>query len=270
MGYITTVLTARAGAREPRTAHRRRPPSLSIRLGAVSVQLLRHPKGKATAPCWHKLSPMRLGLLRMTFARSARSIPRGCLVDRLRATTPVGSRRQSAGRRTLPQCGLKEKLARTAAAQLNVPPAEIEFAGGRVHARGNPDNSISFARLAATSHWSPGVVADDDQALRETVFWTPPELIRRPKPTKSIRRFATGFIFDFCGVEVDRVTGAVRIENMSPCMTADVFCIPAWLRVRSPAASHRGSVPRFTRSLHTRRTALFSPDLRRLSPAHDH
>ena len=53
-------------------------------------------------------------------------------------------------------------------------PIEIEFVGGEVHARGNPDNALAFARLAATSHWAPGTQpADVDHAIRETVFWTP-------------------------------------------------------------------------------------------------
>jgi 2-furoyl-CoA dehydrogenase large subunit len=138
-------------------------------------------------------------------ARDAWSIASGNYSSRFAAA--VGGAAHLAAMR------LKEKLARTAAAQLNVPPAEIEFAGGRVHARGNPDNSISFARLAATSHWSPGVVADDDQALRETVFWTPRELSPPTEADEVNSSLCHGFIFDFCGVEVDRVTGAVRVDK---------------------------------------------------------
>jgi 2-furoyl-CoA dehydrogenase large subunit len=108
---------------------------------------------------------------------------------------------------------LKAKLQRTAAAQLNVPADAIEFAEGRVGARGNPDNSVPFTRLAAAGHWSPGTIADGDQALRETVFWTAPELTP-PTPDDEINSsLCHGFIFDFCGVEVDRVSGAVRIDR---------------------------------------------------------
>ena len=55
---------------------------------------------------------------------------------------------------------MKGKLARIAAAQLNVAADQIEFVGGKIGAKGNPDNAVPFARLAATSHWSPGVVPD--------------------------------------------------------------------------------------------------------------
>jgi len=108
---------------------------------------------------------------------------------------------------------LKEKLARAAAAQLNVPADEIEFAAGRVRAKGNPDNALPFTRLAAAAHWAPGTLADDDQALRETVFWTPPQLTAPTAQDGINSSLCHGFIFDFCGVEVDRVTGAVRIDK---------------------------------------------------------
>src|SRR6185437_14740298 len=108
---------------------------------------------------------------------------------------------------------LKAKLQRTAAAQLNVPADEIEFAEGRARARGNPDNSVSFSRLAAASHWSPGAIAEEDHALRETVFWTAPQLTP-PTPDDEINSsLCHGFIFDFCGVEIDRVNGSVRIDK---------------------------------------------------------
>ena len=72
---------------------------------------------------------------------------------------------------------LRDKLARIAAVQLNVRAEELAFAGGKVFSRSNPGAALPFARVAATSHWSPGLVPDDvDQAIRETAFWTPPEL----------------------------------------------------------------------------------------------
>jgi 2-furoyl-CoA dehydrogenase large subunit len=108
---------------------------------------------------------------------------------------------------------LREKLARTAAAQLNVPPAEIESVDGKVRASGNPDNAIPFGRLAAGSHWAPATIAEENQALRETVFWTPPELTAPTEADEVNSSLCHGFIFDFCGVEIDRTTGAVRIDK---------------------------------------------------------
>ena len=48
----------------------------------------------------------------------------------------------------------------------------------RVSARSAiPTTRLSFTRLAALSHWSPGALPEGvGQTLRETVFWTPPQL----------------------------------------------------------------------------------------------
>ena len=108
---------------------------------------------------------------------------------------------------------IKAKLGKLAASQLNVGADEIEFVGGRAQARGNPDNAVSFSRLASTSHWSPGLVPEENQALRETAFWTPPQLTPPTETDEINSSLCHGFIFDFCGVEIERVTGAVRIDK---------------------------------------------------------
>ena len=214
MGYITTVLTAeerrRAGAKNGAQA------TATVAfdpLGGVSVHTASAPQGQGHRTVLAQIVADAFGLApsdirtvsEIDTARDAWSIASGNYSSRFAAA--VGGAAHLAATR------LKEKLARTAAAQLNVPPAEIEFVGGRVRARGNPDNSIPFARLAATSHWSPGMVTDDNQALRETVFWTPPELTAPTEADEVNSSLCHGFIFDFCGVEVDRVTGAVRIDK---------------------------------------------------------
>src|SRR5205807_7069298 len=83
----------------------------------------------------------------------------------------------------------------------------------KVAARGNPDNSIAFGRLAAGAHWAPGTAADAEQPIRETVFWTPPQLAAPNANDEINSSLCHGFIFDFCGVEIDRVTGAARIDK---------------------------------------------------------
>jgi len=108
---------------------------------------------------------------------------------------------------------LRDKLARTAATRLNVKPEDIAFAEGQVMARGNPDNAVAFGRLAATSHWSPGLVPEGGEALRETVFWTPPQLEAPGDGDETNSSLCHGFIFDFCGVEIDPVSGALRIDK---------------------------------------------------------
>ena len=45
------------------------------------------------------------------------------------------------------------------------------------------------------------------------MFWTPPQLTAPTEDDEINSSLCHGFIFDFCGVEVDRVTGAVRIDK---------------------------------------------------------
>jgi len=67
--------------------------------------------------------------------------------------------------------------------------------------------------VAAAGHWAPATVPDDAQALRETVFWSPEELTAPGDNDETNSSLCHGFIFDFCGVEIDPTTGAVRIDK---------------------------------------------------------
>src|SRR5690606_32613629 len=109
---------------------------------------------------------------------------------------------------------IKARLARLAASQLNVPGERLVFEKGRVRAADNPDNSLAFARLAATAPWAPCTVPEPaGPALREAVFWTPPELTAPTSADEVNSSLCHGFIFDFCGVEVERETGRVTIDR---------------------------------------------------------
>src|SRR6202035_3205678 len=109
---------------------------------------------------------------------------------------------------------LKGRLAHVTAAQLNLRPKDLCFAGGRVFATSNPENSLSYARVAAASHWSRGSLpAPEPTALRETVFWSP-SVLEAPNTADEINSSAVyGFVFDFCGIEVNRDTGVIRIDK---------------------------------------------------------
>jgi|SRR5579862_715357 len=214
MGYITTVLTPqerqRAGPKNG--AHATATVALDP-LGSVGVHVASTPQGQGHRTVLSQIVADVFGLrpgdihviTELDTARDAWSIASGNYSSRFAAA--VGGAAHLAAMR------LKTKLTRTATAQLNVPADAIEFAEGRVRARGNPDNSVSFARLAAARHWAPDTISESDEALRETVFWTAPELTS-PTPEDEINSsLCHGFIFDFCGVEIDRISGAVRIDK---------------------------------------------------------
>jgi 2-furoyl-CoA dehydrogenase large subunit len=109
---------------------------------------------------------------------------------------------------------IRDKLARIAAARLNVPANELEFAGGRIFARDNLDNSVAFHRVAGEAHWSPGTLPPDmTPGLRETVQWSPPQLTPTTEDNQINSMAVYGFGFDFCGVEIDRTTAEIRVDR---------------------------------------------------------
>ena len=109
---------------------------------------------------------------------------------------------------------VRDKLARIAAKQLNVLPDDLEFTGGKIRSKHNPDNAMAFARVAGLAHWSPTLLPDGiAPGLRETAVWAPPEL-EPPDDSDRVNTSLTyGFVFDMCGVEIDPVTCEVRVDR---------------------------------------------------------
>lgn len=214
MGYITTVLTPEERRKAGPKSGAQATATISLDpLGSVSVHVSSVPQGQGHRTVLSQIVADALGLkpsdicviADLDTARDAWSIASGNYASRFAAA--VGGATQLAALK------IRDKLARTAAAQLNIPAAEVEFAEGKARARGNPDNAVPFARLAAAGHWSPGLVPEDSHALRETAFWTPPQLTPPNEQDEINSSLCHGFIFDFCGVEIDPVTGAVRIDK---------------------------------------------------------
>jgi len=215
MGYITAALTPEERRRAGPKNGAQSTATVSLDpLGAVSVQVASTPQGQGHRTVLAQVVADALGLnpndVRVSAdvdtAKDGWSIASGNYSSRF-APAVAGAARIAA-------VSLRDRLARIAAAQLNVPPANIVFAGGRIAARANPDNAVSFARIAATGHWAPGTIPPDmDQPIRETVFWTPPELSAPSEADEVNSSLCHGFIFDFCGVEVDPTSGAVRLDR---------------------------------------------------------
>ena len=215
MGYITTALTPEERQRAGPKNGAQATATVSLDpLGAVSVQVASTPQGQGHRTVLAQVIADALGLnpqdvrviADVDTAKDAWSIASGNYSSRF-APAVAGAARMAA-------LNLRDRLARMAAAQLNVAPAEIVFAGGRVAARANPDNAVSFARVAAAGHWAPGTIPFElGQTVRETVFWTPPELTAPTDADEVNSSLCHGFIFDFCGVEIDQISGAVRIDR---------------------------------------------------------
>jgi 2-furoyl-CoA dehydrogenase large subunit len=153
---------------------------------------------------------------------------------------------------------LREKLARIAAASLNVPADAVEFGGGKVFARGNPENALSLHRVAGQAHWSPAGLPDGmEPALRESVTWSAPELTPTTANDEINTSLAYGFGFDFCGATPEKSAST----NTSPATIAEPFSTRAWPTARYAAPSPRRSALRSMKNLPMRRMAVFSPAL---------
>lgn len=215
MGYLSTALTpgerAKAGPKNGAFA------SATVAIdpsGTVTVQIDSVPQGQGHRSVAAQVVARELGIepgavqviATLDTAKDAWSIAAGNYASRFAAA--------SAGAAKLAAERLRLRLARVAAAQLNAQPGELRFEGERIFLAANPEAGVPFARVAAATHWAPGTLPEGvGQAVRETAQWSPPELTA-PTPEDGINSsLCHGFIFDFCGVEIDRDTAEVRIER---------------------------------------------------------
>jgi len=215
MGYITTVLTPEERRRAGPKNGAQATATISLDpMGTVTVHVASVPQGQGHRTVLAQVVADTLGVrpqdVRVVTdadtAKDAWSIASGNYSSRF-APAVAGAAHLAATR-------LRERLARIAASQLNVALAEPIFNNGRVQARSNPDNAIPFTRLAGASHWAPGTLPTDaEPALRETVFWTPPQLTAPTEADEVNSSLCYGFIFDICAVEVDRMNGGLRFDR---------------------------------------------------------
>src|SRR3984957_14864089 len=215
MGYITTVLTPderrKAGPKNGAQA------TATVALdpvGGVTVHVASVPQGQGHRTVLSQVVADVFGLTpadirvnsEMDTAKDAWSIASGNYASRF-APAVAGTAKLAAER-------IAGKLRRVAAGQLNTEADDIAFADGHVGSKRNPDNKVSFSRVAALHHWTPGALPDGvGQTIRETVFWSPPELTAPDEDDHINSSLCHGFIFDFCGVEIDRTTLETRIDR---------------------------------------------------------
>jgi 2-furoyl-CoA dehydrogenase large subunit len=215
MGYITTVLTPterrKAG---PKNGAQATATVAIDPLGSVTVHVASVPQGQGHRTVLSQVVADVFGLTpgdirvntEIDTAKDAWSIASGNYASRF-APAVAGTAKLAAER-------IAGRLQRVAASQLNTEAEDIAFSGGHVGSKRNPDNRLSFSRVAALSHWSPGALPDGvGQTIRETVFWSPPELTAPDEDDHINSSLCHGFIFDFCGVEIDRTTLQTRIDR---------------------------------------------------------
>src|SRR5271169_201616 len=161
MGYITTVLTPaerrKAGPKNGAQATA----TVSIDpVGSVTVHVASVPQGQGHRTVLSQVVADVFGLnpadirvnTEIDTAKDAWSIASGNYASRF-APAVAGTARLASMR-------IAQRLARIAASQLNTDADDIAFVGGSVGSKRNPDNKVSFSRLAALSHWSTAALPD--------------------------------------------------------------------------------------------------------------
>ncbi len=215
MGYLSTIT-------HPDIREKRGPQDGAVSMatvnvgamGAVSVTADTTPQGQGHATVMSQIVADQLGLTpdqirvntELDTHKDPWSIAAGTYSCRFTPGTAVATH--------LAARQVRGKLARIASQTLNAPPEEVEFAGGKIFARSNPENALSFNRVAGSTHWTPSSMPEGvTGGLRETATWAPPELAPPDSGDRINTSLAYGFVFDFCGVEIDPDTGQVRIDK---------------------------------------------------------
>lgn len=215
MGYLSTIVPVedrkKAGPKGGNVAYC----TVNVdALGGVSVTADSLPQGQGHATVLAQIVADELGLqphdivcnMERDTQRDPWSIATGNYSSRFSSSTVVAA--QQAARK------VRDKLAKIAAQSLNVEAGAVEFVDGKIFAADNPDNAIRFSRVAGTAHWSPGELpVGMEPGICEVGVWSPPEL-EPPNDADQINTSLTyGFVFDFCGIEIDRDTGQPRIDG---------------------------------------------------------
>ncbi|NKB20728.1 MAG: molybdopterin-dependent oxidoreductase [Alphaproteobacteria bacterium] len=214
MGYLSNIL--------PRDERQRNPKGGAVAnatvnvdpLGTVSVTADSIPQGQGHMTILSQIVADVLGLtpdhikvnLDFDTAKDAWSIATGNYSSRFSSATTVACLKAAEK--------VKAKLSRIASQTLNVPADQLEFVDGKIRDPANIENGINFYRAAGSAHWTPGNLPDEmEPCVRETGSWSPPEL-ESPNEKDQINTSLTyGFVFDYCGVEIDEDTGEVKIDK---------------------------------------------------------
>ncbi len=229
MGYITTAMTAgeraKAGPKNGASASA----TVSVdALGSVSVVIDSTPQGQGHRTVAAQVVADALGLdpaaivvnAELDTQKDAWSIAAGNYSSRFAGAV--------AGTVHLAALKVRNKMTAIAADMLGCEPNRIQFANGKLYSLDQPEKKLPFHRVAGATHWSPGTLPQGmTTGLRETVYWSPPELVAPDENDLINSSGVYGFVFDVCALEVDRATCKVRIDRYITAHDAGRILNPA-------------------------------------------
>jgi 2-furoyl-CoA dehydrogenase large subunit len=229
MGYITTVLPKETRAKVgPKNGAIASATVAIDPLGGVNVTIASAPAGQGHRTVCAQVVADVLGVdpdqvavnVEFDTQKDAWSVAAGNYSSRFAGAV--------AGTVHLAAMRIRDKLAAIAAPQLGVDAADVVFAGGLVQAADDPARALPFPRMAASPHWAPALLPDGvGLGLRETAFWSAPQLGAPDDDDRVNTSAAYGFAFDVCGVEVDRHTGRVTVDKYVTTHDAGKILNPA-------------------------------------------
>jgi 2-furoyl-CoA dehydrogenase large subunit len=215
MGYLSVLLPPEArrksGPKDGATA------TATVAVdgsGMVTVVSDSTPQGQGHRTVLAQIVADQLGLqpqdiavnVELDTAKDGWSIAAGNYASRFAAST-CSAAHIAAGR-------VRKRLAAIAGKMLDVPVEQLMFADGKIFSMTQPEKNLPFYRVAGLAHWSPGSLPEGvPPGLRETEQWSPPQLTPPTEQDEINTSLTYGFIFDYCGVEIDRDTGEVRIDK---------------------------------------------------------
>jgi 2-furoyl-CoA dehydrogenase large subunit len=111
-----------------------------------------------------------------------------------------------------------DKVARAirmiAADVLEAPPEKIELKDGYAKVTDGSNRGMPLRRIASRAHWNPnGLPADVSAGIYESTVLSPPVLASPDTEDRVPSAVTFGFVIDLVAVEIERATGALRIDK---------------------------------------------------------
>jgi len=97
---------------------------------------------------------------------------------------------------------------------LEAPTDKIELKDGYVKVTDGSNRGMPLRRIASRAHWNPnGLPADVSAGIYESTVLSPPTLASPDTEDRVPSAVTYGFVIDLAAVEIDRATGAIRIDK---------------------------------------------------------
>jgi 2-furoyl-CoA dehydrogenase large subunit len=182
--------------------------------GSVTVRLSSTPNGQGHATVAAQIVADKLGLkpddidvvTEIDTLTSNWSIASGNYSNRFAAVV-VGAIAETADK-------VAHVIRLIAADALEVSPDKIELKDGYVKVADGSNRGMPLRRIAARAHWNPnGLPAGVSPGIYESTTLSPPTLASPDAQDRIPSAVTYGFVVDLVAVEIERATGAIRIDK---------------------------------------------------------